>query len=241
MRLRKSDTATGEILKWSMAEHGSFSPLVFSPYAAYGGNGREAERFLTELALKLSEKKRMEYSIVIHWLRAKLSSNLTAVRHSEHSWILFAVNVVLFCCCFVMASCLGHLKGKCMTKLMKVCIRNNQSIDSWKCASTETLDKDKKTLITVFRCWPHCKNKRTKSSEPFEPPFEAPKLSSIVFVFKLSICVVALSSFVLEIAVFTCSTVSFRSLKKLLNFIWQRNAKVWKSNSSSILLFICKV
>ncbi|CAH3196723.1 unnamed protein product, partial [Porites evermanni] len=28
-------------------EHGSFSPLVFSPY---GGNGREAERFPTELA-----------------------------------------------------------------------------------------------------------------------------------------------------------------------------------------------
>ena len=28
-------------------EHGSFSPLVFSPY---GGNGREAERFLTEIA-----------------------------------------------------------------------------------------------------------------------------------------------------------------------------------------------
>ena len=43
---------------------------------AYGGSGREAERFLTELALKLSEKKQMDYSIVIHWLRAKLSFNL---------------------------------------------------------------------------------------------------------------------------------------------------------------------
>ena len=50
-----------------------FSPLVFSPY---GGNGREAERFLTELAQKLSEKKQMDYSIVIHWLRAKLFFNL---------------------------------------------------------------------------------------------------------------------------------------------------------------------
>ena len=38
------------------------------------------------------------------------------------------------------------LKGKCMTKLMKVCIRNNQFIDSRKCTSTETLDKSKKTL-----------------------------------------------------------------------------------------------
>ena len=50
-------------------EHGSFSPLVFSPY---GGNGREAERFLTELAQKLSDKKQMDSSIVIHWLRGKL-------------------------------------------------------------------------------------------------------------------------------------------------------------------------
>ena len=54
-------------------EHGSFSPLVFSPY---GGNGREAERFLTELAQKLSDKKQMDYGIVIHWLRSKLCFNL---------------------------------------------------------------------------------------------------------------------------------------------------------------------
>ena len=40
----------------------------------------------------------------------------------EHSWLLVAVNVVLFCCCFVSASCLGHLKNKCTTKLMKVSI-----------------------------------------------------------------------------------------------------------------------
>ena len=32
--------------------------------------------FSVELALKLSEKKQLEYSIVIHWLRAKLSFNL---------------------------------------------------------------------------------------------------------------------------------------------------------------------
>ena len=42
---------------------------VFSPY---GGNGREAERSLTELA----QKKQMGYSIVIHWLRVKLYFNL---------------------------------------------------------------------------------------------------------------------------------------------------------------------
>ena len=54
-------------------EHGSFSPLVFSPY---DGNGREAERFLTELAQKVSDQKQIDYSIVIHWLRAKLCFNL---------------------------------------------------------------------------------------------------------------------------------------------------------------------
>ena len=54
-------------------EHGSFSPLVFSPH---GENGREAERFLTELALKLSRKKQMDYSIAISWRREKLSFNL---------------------------------------------------------------------------------------------------------------------------------------------------------------------
>ena len=54
-------------------EHGPFTPLIFTPY---GGNGREAERFIPELALKLSEKKQLEYSMVMHWLRAKLSFNL---------------------------------------------------------------------------------------------------------------------------------------------------------------------
>ena len=51
-------------------EHGSFSPLLFSPY---DGNGREAERFLTELAQEVSDKKHMD---VIHWLRAKVCFNL---------------------------------------------------------------------------------------------------------------------------------------------------------------------
>lgn len=54
-------------------EHGSFTPLVFTPY---GGNGREAERFITELAVKVAKKKSLEYSTIIHWLRVKLSINL---------------------------------------------------------------------------------------------------------------------------------------------------------------------
>ena len=80
----------------------------------------------------------------------------------ENSWLVVAVNVVLFCCCFVLASCLGYLKGKCMTKLMKVwevCIGNNHRIDSWTCTlGTETLDKNKKTKIIVLRCWHYKKN-----------------------------------------------------------------------------------
>ena len=54
-------------------EHSSFTPLISTPY---GGNGREAERFIVELALKLSEKEQLQYSMVMHWLRAKLSFNL---------------------------------------------------------------------------------------------------------------------------------------------------------------------
>ena len=46
-------------------EHGSFSPLVFSPY---GGNGREAERFLTELAQKLSDKKLSRWIIALWFI-----------------------------------------------------------------------------------------------------------------------------------------------------------------------------
>ena len=54
-------------------EHGSFSPLVFTPY---GGTGREAERFMTEQAQKLAERKNMTYNTIMHWLRSKLSFNL---------------------------------------------------------------------------------------------------------------------------------------------------------------------
>ena len=54
-------------------EHGSFTPLVFTPY---GGGGREAERFIAELAAKIAKKKKLEYSSIMHWLRVKPSFNL---------------------------------------------------------------------------------------------------------------------------------------------------------------------
>ena len=55
MRMRKSKTTTSELLMSSMAP----SVLSCSCHIA----GREAERFLTELTLKLSEKTQMKYSI----------------------------------------------------------------------------------------------------------------------------------------------------------------------------------
>ena len=70
MRTRKKRQYNQQIIE---VEHGSFSPLVFSPH---GENGREAKRFLTELVLKLSEKKQIDYSIAISWQREKLSFNL---------------------------------------------------------------------------------------------------------------------------------------------------------------------
>ena len=112
----------------------------------------------------------------------------------ERSWLLVAVNVVLFCCCFVLASCLGHLKGKCMTKLMKVCIRNNQHIDSWKCTSTETLDKNKKTRKHWYLRLDVGITKQTDKVCRNRLRIWMKCLFSIVFVFKWSICVVALSS-----------------------------------------------
>ena len=70
MRTRKKRQYNQQIIE---VEHGSFSPLVFSPY---GENSREAERFLTELVLKLSEKKQIDCSIAISWQREKVSFNL---------------------------------------------------------------------------------------------------------------------------------------------------------------------
>ena len=162
---------------------------------------------------------------------------LTAVRFvGEHSWLLVAVNVVLFCCCFDLASCLGHLKGKCMTKLMKVCIGNNQRTASWKCTSTGTLDKNKKTLILVFRCW-HYKNKRTKSAEIVWGQWMW-CLFSIVFVFKLSIRFVALSSLYSKLRFSLVAPNHTDHWRSFQNFNWQQNVKVWNSNTSSTFVYL---
>ena len=51
-------------------EHGSFSPLVFTPY---GGSGRETDLVITYLCGKLAKKMGIDYSKVVDWFRSKLS------------------------------------------------------------------------------------------------------------------------------------------------------------------------
>jgi hypothetical protein len=51
-------------------EHGSFTPIVMS---AYGGFGRETDRFLKTLIAKVAEKQDMHSSIVANYIRTKLS------------------------------------------------------------------------------------------------------------------------------------------------------------------------
>ena len=50
-------------------EHGSFSPLVFTPY---GGAGRETELVIKTLSAKVARKRNLEYSIVTNWIRSKI-------------------------------------------------------------------------------------------------------------------------------------------------------------------------
>jgi len=51
-------------------EHGTFTPLVFS---LYGGSSREASIFVSKLAETLSIKRNSSKSVVINWIRTKVS------------------------------------------------------------------------------------------------------------------------------------------------------------------------
>ena len=54
-------------------EHGSFTPLIFTPY---GGTSRETEKFVTTLAWKIAQKRDLMENSVVHWIRTKLSFTL---------------------------------------------------------------------------------------------------------------------------------------------------------------------
>ena len=69
-------------------EHGSFSPIVLS---AYGGFGKETDRFIKKLTNKLSEKKEIPCSTMANYIRTKLSfelvrSQVLCVRGSRKLW-----------------------------------------------------------------------------------------------------------------------------------------------------------
>ena len=67
-------------------EHGSFTPI--DVMSAYGGFGRESNRFLTTLITKVAEKQDMHTSIVANYVRTKLSfeikSNLKSCASVNH-------------------------------------------------------------------------------------------------------------------------------------------------------------
>ena len=68
-------------------EHGVFTPLVLS---AMGGMGREAATFYKRLADGISRKEHKEYSVVMGWIRCRLSfvilrSAILCIRGSRSS------------------------------------------------------------------------------------------------------------------------------------------------------------
>ena len=69
-------------------EHGSFTPIVMS---AYGGYGRETERFMSQLIHKISEKKDVPVSSISNYIRTKLSfilvkAQVMCIRGSRKLW-----------------------------------------------------------------------------------------------------------------------------------------------------------
>ena len=57
----------------TQVEHGSFTPLVFS---CFGGMSRECSFFYTKLAEKLAEKRRLNTSEAISYVRTKINFSL---------------------------------------------------------------------------------------------------------------------------------------------------------------------
>ena len=69
-------------------EHGSFTPVVVS---AFGGFGKETDRFVARLVQKISEKKHLEASVVANYVRRKVSfelvkSQIDCIRGSRNLW-----------------------------------------------------------------------------------------------------------------------------------------------------------
>ena len=130
-------------------------------------------------------------------------------------WRRFVGKLLLACCCckccfVLLLFCFGFLSGPFKKENVWLIVLETIN-DSWKYRSTETLDKNKKTLILVFRCW-HYKTNGQSLWKSFEAMNEM--FISIVFVFKLSLSI---------IAVFTCSTVSYHRRSFLSESAFETN------------------
>ena len=66
----KKKNYNGRILE---VEHGIFTPIVMS---AYGGMGKEGNKFYNRLAELLAEKKNQLLSVMTSWIRRKLIATL---------------------------------------------------------------------------------------------------------------------------------------------------------------------
>ena len=106
-------------------EHGAFTHLVFS---TTGGMGQEATTFYKRLADTLARKQQKPYSVVISWLRCKLSfavvrSSIMCIRGTRSSnyrplrdadIILATSEGYLLCTQFFFAYCAYDLAYHCM-------------------------------------------------------------------------------------------------------------------------------
>ena len=75
-------------------DHGSFTPLVFTPYS---GSSRETEKFISVLASSIAEKLKIAISITTNWIRSKLSFALlrSSIYYVFVVHVLYARNITL--------------------------------------------------------------------------------------------------------------------------------------------------
>ena len=66
-------------------EHGSFSPLVFTPH---GGASRETELVIKTLSAKVESKRNLEYSVVNKLDQIQNFFHPLEISHSLYPWVV---------------------------------------------------------------------------------------------------------------------------------------------------------